>query len=308
MSDTISPQEQRDNWQKEATENEERANFYQAKHVETENQLQKEIMDRSKALTENATLRTEIAAKQAEVDQARTTRREFQRLAMGKHKKDAEEIASLNAELIVRRAEIARLTKERDDAVNALTEQFEKDTTEMVRGNEINAALRARLEAMRGAPETKVGVMAIIQDQDGRILLGLKKRAFDDAFVGKWVTPGGRVKFMEPLESAIVREVREETGLTVEIVRALPSQEILHNKGHYVFFSYLVRPISGEPKAGDDISQVRWFSNEELNDIDVTPITRAALRPQPADGARDAARRITRQGAVSGASSAGEEL
>lgn len=62
-------QEQRDGWQKEATENEERANFYQAKHAETENQLQKEIMDRSKALTENATLRTEIATNVAVLEQ-----------------------------------------------------------------------------------------------------------------------------------------------------------------------------------------------------------------------------------------------
>lgn len=198
------------------------------------------------------------------------------------------------------RAKLASVTAERD----ALSLANSEDIREAIKANDQEMLLKAITERdearskmaqyradfetatakaepaqlrQDGVRQTKIGVMAVIQRNSGEILLGLKGRAFDQEFVGKWVTPGGRVNFNESLEAAILREVREETGLEVEIVCPLPPQEIIHENGHYVFFSYLVRPTFGEPIAGDDISEVRWFTQVELLTAALTPVSRAAI-------------------------------
>lgn len=126
---------------------------------------------------------------------------------------------------------------------------------------------------------TKVGAMAIIVDGTGRVLLGKKKRAVSPEFVGKWVAPGGRVNYGETLVAAVIRECLEETGVTVGIVRPLPPQEVVDARFHFVFPSFLCFAIAGEPIAGDDLCEVRWFERDELTeDFPLTPITRQAIR------------------------------
>ena len=63
------------------------------------------------------------------------------------------------------------------------------------------------------AREIRPGVAAIIQDGDGRILL---QQRSDN---GLWGLPGGSVEIGESVRDAIVREVRGESGLTVEVIR-----------------------------------------------------------------------------------------
>lgn len=59
-------------------------------------------------------------------------------------------------------------------------------------------------------------VVGIIKDQYGRVLI-LKRVSTDRAFPGKWDLPGGKVDKGESLQEAIVREVKEETGLDVTV-------------------------------------------------------------------------------------------
>jgi ADP-ribose pyrophosphatase YjhB (NUDIX family) len=165
-----------------------------------------------------------------------------------------------------------------------------KDTPEgYVRFAAYNRAADAFLWLLRGsaepppdAPEaggaqsalvyTKVGVTALVIDED-RVLLGRKGRAFDPSFRGKWVTPGGRVGYGEGLEAAVIREVQEETGLTVTVCEPLPPQELIHPNGHFVFFAYLAEPREGLLRAGDDLDDVRWFTLDEALALDMTPLT-----------------------------------
>jgi ADP-ribose pyrophosphatase YjhB (NUDIX family) len=58
-------------------------------------------------------------------------------------------------------------------------------------------------------------VAAVVLDGEGRILL---QRRSDN---GLWGLPGGSVEIGEAVRDAIKREVREETGLTVEVVRLI---------------------------------------------------------------------------------------
>lgn len=139
----------------------------------------------------------------------------------------------------------------------------------------LTAALAERDELKFSPGATKVGVMAIIGGDDGRILLGVKGRAFSDEFKGKLVAPGGRVNYGERLEDALRRECREEAGVEVEIIDGLPAQQIIHDRGHFVFAVFACRIVSGDPKAGDDLTDIVWVQEVPEN---ASAITAAAMR------------------------------
>lgn len=119
----------------------------------------------------------------------------------------------------------------------------------------------------REFPETPlVGVGAVVV-QDDRVLLIRRGQA---PLLGEWSLPGGVLECGETLREAVVREAREETGLEVETGEMLGVYErvIRSEDGrvryHYVLIDFLCRPGAGDPQAGTDAADVRWFSRHEL--------------------------------------------
>jgi 8-oxo-dGTP diphosphatase len=86
---------------------------------------------------------------------------------------------------------------------------------------------------------------------------------------GQWSLPGGRIERGERAADAALRELWEETGVKAEliglidVVDALPRPEDAGGP-HYVLIDFAVRWISGEPRAGDDATDARFFSPTEL--------------------------------------------
>src|SRR5216684_5781027 len=125
-----------------------------------------------------------------------------------------------------------------------------------------------------------VGVGAIIIDQ-GRVLL--VKRGHPP-LAGEWSIPGGVLELGETLRQAVVREVREETGLTVApgellgVYDRLVRDEDGRPRYHYVLIDFLCRKISGELQAADDAEEVRWFSREELTEVSLAPDTQDVIK------------------------------
>ena len=111
-----------------------------------------------------------------------------------------------------------------------------------------------------------VGVGAVILDGD-QILLEQRK---NEPSKGKWSVPGGLVELGESLEDAIVREVKEETGLDVYEPRLLDVVNYVSygERGgvmyHYVIVDYLVTVRSGKPKAASDAAALKWVPFNEL--------------------------------------------
>lgn len=130
----------------------------------------------------------------------------------------------------------------------------------------------------REFPETPlVGVGAVVVE-DGRVLL---VRRGTEPLKGHWSLPGGLVEVGEALSSAVVREVREETGLIVEPVELIEILDRIHREGervryHYVIADYLCRVVGGALQAASDADAVRWVDRVEWNShsaLVVDPVT-----------------------------------
>ena len=108
------------------------------------------------------------------------------------------------------------------------------------------------------------GISAVIVDERGRILL---QQRTDN---GRWGLPGGAVEFGESLLAALHREVMEETGLTIEVVRLIGvyshpdhHQIVTYPDGnviHFVSTCFEARPTGGTLTLGDETAGLAWFA------------------------------------------------
>jgi 8-oxo-dGTP diphosphatase len=125
----------------------------------------------------------------------------------------------------------------------------------------------------RQYPERPIlGVGALIFRGDSVLLVERGK----EPLKGYWSLPGGVVEAGETLEQAIRREVREETGLEIEIVEVLEIFERIMRDAegraeyHYVLIDYLCRANTGEAEPASDVAQVAWVRREELDRYRIT--------------------------------------
>jgi len=117
-------------------------------------------------------------------------------------------------------------------------------------------------------------VTVLLFDHEGRVLLA---RHLD---TGRWVAPGGMVEPDESHADTAVREVREETGCEVELVRVLgafggPDFRVRYRNGDetaYVMTVYEGRITGGRPApGGQETSEVRFVSPAELRTLEAAP-------------------------------------
>jgi 8-oxo-dGTP diphosphatase len=125
-----------------------------------------------------------------------------------------------------------------------------------------------------------VGVGAIIIC-DGKILL--EKRRGEPG-KGKWSVPGGLVELGETTLEAVIREVKEETGLDVaepeliDVVDNIVRDENGEVKWHFVIIDYFVKIKGGELRAEDDAEELRWVPLAEAEKYDLTKTFRSFLQ------------------------------
>jgi len=125
-----------------------------------------------------------------------------------------------------------------------------------------------------------VGVGAVIVDGAGRVLL--VKRRFEP-LAGQWSLPGGAVDVGETLEACVIREMREETGLDVEVGRVIEVfDRIMHDaegrvQYHYVLVDYVCRPVGGTLMAASDVADVAWVAEGALAEFRLTDKATAVI-------------------------------
>lgn len=109
---------------------------------------------------------------------------------------------------------------------------------------------------MASTPKHSVSVAGIVIREDGRVLV-IKRH--DN---GHWEAPGGVLELDESFEAGVRREVREETGLEVNVERLTG---VYKNLTHgIVALVYRCRPIGGEPRPTEEAREIRWMTKEEV--------------------------------------------
>ncbi len=108
----------------------------------------------------------------------------------------------------------------------------------------------------------KLTVDGVIIKQDKVLLIKRKK----DPFKGMWALPGGFVEYNETTTDAVIREIKEETGLQTQIRTLLGvySDPKRDPRGHTVSVVYLLEKVGGEMQAADDAEQTSYFSFQKL--------------------------------------------
>lgn len=130
---------------------------------------------------------------------------------------------------------------------------------------------------MDRSPTAAVGAFVV---KDGKVLL--VKRLNQPGRM-KWSLPGGRVKFGERAVSAVVREVREETGLEVKVSGVVDVVDIFWTESdgsvleHFVIVDFSCELVGGSLAAGGDALEARWFGPDEVRELDMTESTKTFL-------------------------------
>ena len=91
------------------------------------------------------------------------------------------------------------------------------------------------------------------------------RRTAPPAAAGRWELPGGKVEPGEAPGDAVVREVTEELGCTVEVTGWLAGAEPIGST--HVLRVALARLVAGEPEPREH-DRVRWLTPDELGDVD----------------------------------------
>ncbi len=139
----------------------------------------------------------------------------------------------------------------------------------------------ARRVGSRAYPERPVvGVGGVVFAGDRVVLV----RRRQEPLAGQWSLPGGTVELGETLEAAVAREIREETGLAVEVG---PVVEVFDRilvderrrvRFHYVLIDYLCRAAGGALGSGSDASEVALVEPSGLAGYGLTAKAEAVVR------------------------------
>ncbi len=128
-------------------------------------------------------------------------------------------------------------------------------------------------------PKVVVGCF-ILNDKNEIILVKSYK------WPGKWVVMGGHIEWGEKIAEAVVREVKEELGLTVKFERVIETAEFVldpsfHAQKHFVALQCMCHVVGDTNPIldQDEIQEAKWFSiNDALHLENLLPITKATIQ------------------------------
>lgn len=129
------------------------------------------------------------------------------------------------------------------------------------------------------ANSIKVAVSAVVRDDAG-LLLMIRRTDNDLCAI-----PGGSQEVGETVTGAVVREVQEETGVTVEVTGLIgiysnPAHVIAYDNGEVrqeFSICFRARPIGGELRTSSESKEVLWTEPERLDELNIHPSIRLRI-------------------------------
>ncbi|MFJ3781075.1 NUDIX hydrolase [Streptomyces sp. NPDC090093] len=123
-------------------------------------------------------------------------------------------------------------------------------------------------------------VTVVVRDDEGRLLLIHKT---DN---GLWALPGGGHDIGERIGDTAVREVREETGIEVEVDNIVglytdPDHVLAYDDGEVrqqFSICFRAHPVGGSLRTSSESKEVRWVNPADLDDLDIHPSMRLRIR------------------------------
>jgi 8-oxo-dGTP diphosphatase len=145
-----------------------------------------------------------------------------------------------------------------------------------------------------------VGIGGVIIDQGRALLI----RRGNEPLLGEWSIPGGTLEVGESLPEGVARELLEETGIEVRVLELIEVFDRIYLEDgstgagvrrrprfHFVIVDYLCERLSGDPRAGSDVTDVAFAREEELARFHLTETaTRVLKKAFAMDRARRAAK------------------
>jgi len=128
------------------------------------------------------------------------------------------------------------------------------------------------------SPRVAVGAIVI---KDGQ---GMLVRRGQPPSEGLWAIPGGRVHLGETLQQAAEREIKEETGLSIQARDPVYTFDVILRdeagrvRFHYVIVDLMADYINGTVCPGDDAREARWVTPDELERLPTNQTTREVLQ------------------------------
>jgi 8-oxo-dGTP diphosphatase len=132
-----------------------------------------------------------------------------------------------------------------------------------------------------------VGIGGVVIENEQALLI---KRG-SEPLLGQWSIPGGTLELGESLQQGVARELLEETGLEVQVLdmieafdrifldpAAANARERSRPKYHYVIVDYLCQRRAGEARAGSDVTDIAYATEQELEKFQMTSTAVRVLR------------------------------
>jgi len=108
-------------------------------------------------------------------------------------------------------------------------------------------------------------VVGVLVEQDGKFLLVRESKPGRE---GMYNTPGGHVEPYETLFESAIREVREESGYEIELTGLLTVHQTVLPHINVSGPVFAARVVGGSAQPTSDHPEVRWFSIEELRELE----------------------------------------
>lgn len=130
--------------------------------------------------------------------------------------------------------------------------------------------------------EEQLCVTAIIVNDKKEILF--TRRALDDDFMpGAWDLPGGGMESGEELEAGLFREVFEECGIEIEVIKEVGTSEYQMGKIKRLETVFLCKPLSLNINLSPEHSEFKWIKYEDTDKIEIDDYVKKLLLPAKSD-------------------------